>query len=212
MLRKSQSSCILSWHVGCHPSKLCSQHSCSTVSPASISTYLPSAPQVCWAGPHTLALAGRQDTAVRMLQLDTDDNYLLDLKSKDGVSSSSNRSRPASAAADTAGIVGLVYEPGQQVLAAATAGGQVCLFKHWLSKAHAAAAASAAAADPASQWEPSHSFQASRAPPPCCFTVCRAKPNAPSLQRRCGRKPLLTSQSSGQVLRQMQQLPGAPPL
>jgi hypothetical protein len=95
-----------------------------------------------------------------MLQLDTDDNYLLDLKSKD-VASSSSKSRPASAAADTAGIVGLVFEPGQQVLAAATAGGQVCLFKHWLSKVHAAAAASAAAADPASQWEPSHSFQVS---------------------------------------------------
>lgn len=94
-----------------------------------------------------------------MLQLDTDDNYLLDLKSKDSASSSS-KSRPASAAADAAGIVGLVYEPRQQVLAAATAGGQVCLFRHWL-KAHAAAAASAAAADPASRWEPSHSFQVS---------------------------------------------------
>lgn len=114
--------------------------------------------QVCWAGPHTLALAGSQDTAVRMLQLDTDDNYLLDLKSSD-FAGSSRTSRPVSAAADASGIVSLVYEPGQQVLAAATASGQVCLFKHWLGKAHAAMAASTAAADPASQWKPSHFFK-----------------------------------------------------
>jgi hypothetical protein len=92
-----------------------------------------------------------------MLQLDTDDNYLLDLRSKDFASTSS--SRPASAAADAGGIVALAYEPGQHVLAAATASGRVCLFRHWLSKAHAAAATAAAAvADPARQWEPSHSF------------------------------------------------------
>lgn len=112
--------------------------------------------QVCWAGPHTLALAGSQDTAVRMLQLDTDDNYVLDLKNTAFLGGAA--SRPGSAAGDSAGIVALVYEPGQQVLAAATAAGRVCLFKHWLSRAHAAAAAAAAAADPASQWEPSHSF------------------------------------------------------
>jgi hypothetical protein len=111
--------------------------------------------QVCWAGPHTLAVAGSQDTAVRMLQLDTDDNYVLDLKNTAFPGGAA--SRPASAAADSAGIVALVYEPGQQVLAAATAAGRVCLFKHWLSRAHAAAAA-VAAADPASQWEPSNCF------------------------------------------------------
>jgi hypothetical protein len=91
-----------------------------------------------------------------MLQLDTDDNYVLDLKNTAFLGGTA--SRPGSAAGDSAGIVALVYEPGQQVLAAATAAGRVCLFKHWLSRAHAAAAAAAAAADPASQWEPSHSF------------------------------------------------------
>lgn len=110
--------------------------------------------QVCWAGPHTLALAGSQDTVVRLLQLDTDDNYVLDLKPREFSRSSSSAGRPASVAADT-GIVSIVYERTQQVLAAATAGGQVCLFKRWLPSTMAG---TTAAADPASQWQPSHCF------------------------------------------------------
>jgi len=106
---------------------------------------------------------------VRMLQLDTDDNYLLNLRNTDFLSSSSgSRSgQPDSASgAETSGIVALVYEPGQQVLAAATAAGRVCMFKHWVSKAHAAAAAvSSATGDPSSQWEPHHCFWVSLSKP-----------------------------------------------
>lgn len=114
--------------------------------------------QVCWAGPHTLALAGSQDTAVRMLQLDTDDNFVLDLKSSSNSSASSFSAADSQRAPDATGIAALVFEPGQQVLAVATAAGRVCLIKHWLSKAHAAAAAGSASADAASQWEPTHCF------------------------------------------------------
>jgi hypothetical protein len=90
---------------------------------------------------------------VRLLQLDTDDNFVLDLKAREFLGSS--RSRPASAAADMGGIVSIVYERTQQVLAAATAGGQVWLFRRWLT---GTMAGTTAAADPASQWQPSHSF------------------------------------------------------
>lgn len=113
---------------------------------------------------------------MRMLQLDTDDNYLLDLSNRSFPGSGA--SRPASAA-DAAGVVALVYEPGQQVLAAATASGKVCLFKHWLSKAHAAAAAGAAAADPASQWEPSHCFWVRSAGSKWCFLPAASSILAP---------------------------------
>jgi hypothetical protein len=97
-----------------------------------------------------------------MLQLDTDDNFLLDTWNRDFVSSSSSSTVQPREGGDqgAAGIVALVYEPRQQMLAAASASGKVCLFKHWLSKAHAAMVT---AAGPVSQWQPSHCFWVSAA-------------------------------------------------
>lgn len=119
---------------------------------------------MCWAGPHCLALATSNDTAVRLLQLDTDDNYMLDLQQAEPCRPSSGRDglaqdRGGAQRADSgAGIAALVYEPGQGVLAVATGAGRVCLFKHWLSQAHAAAA------EGVKQWEPLHTFMVS-----CCL-------------------------------------------
>lgn len=136
--------------------------------------------QVCWAGPHTLALASRQDAAVRMLQLDTDDNFTLDLDMQEIASSSSmsNADLDATAAAGgSTGIVGLVYEPVQRVLAVATSTGWICLFEHWMSKAQAAAAA-AAAPDPASEWQSAHVFWVSCKADDMYFALSHVKCNA----------------------------------
>lgn len=120
--------------------------------------------QVVWAGAHTLATASESDSVVRLLQLDDDANYVLDLKQAQFVRSDSGRDAsgagagPAAAAAASGGgggVTALAYEPWQQTLAVATADGRVSLFRRWLGALHA----SLAALEPAKQWQPQQSFQ-----------------------------------------------------
>eukprot|EP00879_Flechtneria_rotunda_P011811 GHRR01012338.1.p1 GENE.GHRR01012338.1~~GHRR01012338.1.p1 ORF type:complete len:1377 (+),score=585.08 GHRR01012338.1:1099-5229(+) len=124
---------------------------------------------VCWAGPHTLASATDQNSVIKLLQLDTDDNYVLELNQADFIRAEGQAdSAPALAGASAAGvayggITALAYEPRQQVLGAATDDGGVCLFRRWSSRAPAALTA-AAALDPAKQWEPQHCFQVGKLP------------------------------------------------
>jgi hypothetical protein len=112
--------------------------------------------QVCWAGPHTLAFATDQSSAVRLLQLETDDNCILDINQTEFLQADSNKESAAGNQA-ASGITALAYEASQQVLAAATVGGRVCLFKRWAGSASAEQAA-LSAAEP-KQWEPQQCFQ-----------------------------------------------------
>jgi hypothetical protein len=55
------------------------------------------------------------------------------------------------------GITTIAYEPGQQVLAAATLDGRVCLFRRWAGSTSVEQAAASAAEQ--QQWEPQQCFQ-----------------------------------------------------
>lgn len=113
------------------------------------------AEQVCWAGPHTLATAVDKDSTIRLMQLDTDDNYVLDVSKADFTRADSDK-ESIGLSGLTAGITALAYEPNQQTLAATTAEGRVCLFKRMQSDLQ-----DDTFSEPVKQWEPRQSFQAS---------------------------------------------------
>jgi hypothetical protein len=92
---------------------------------------------------------------VRLLQLETDDNYILDINQTDFLQADIDRETAGSPAAS--GITAIAYEAGQQVLAAATVDGRVCLSRRWAGAASAEQAA-LSAAEP-QQWEPQQCFQ-----------------------------------------------------
>lgn len=98
-----------------------------------------------------------------MLQLDTDDNYALDLNQTEFLQAGTDEDVAGSGQGTSpSGIAAMAYEPRQQVLAAATVAGRVCLFRRWSSSPPAEQAA-LAADDPAKQWEAQQSFQVNMA-------------------------------------------------
>lgn len=110
--------------------------------------------QVSWAGPHTLATATTSDSTVRLLQLDTDDNYALDLNKADFARTDSAHKSQTNTLAG--GIAALAYEPYQQMLAAVSMQGLVCLYKRVAVNQHGDGLV-----DLATQWEPQQSIKVS---------------------------------------------------
>jgi intraflagellar transport protein 140 len=126
--------------------------------------------QVCWAGPHTLATAADSDGSIRLLQLDTGDNYMLDLKDARFIRSDSD-TQAISASANAAeglksGVTCLAYEPMTNLLAAGTSDGQVYTFRRGGNSA-----ADSLATEPAKQWEPQNRFLV-RASCHVCSSCC----------------------------------------
>lgn len=72
--------------------------------------------QVSWAGPHTVAIAMHQDLAVRLFDLDTQDNALLPLD-------------PPSSSGVREGVMCLSWSEAHQQLAVGTSGGSLQVFK-----------------------------------------------------------------------------------
>lgn len=110
--------------------------------------------QVCWAGPHTLATVTDKDNTIRLLQLETDDNYVLDVSKVDFNRQDSGKDTK-DASTDTPGVAAIAYEPQQQVFAAATVGGRLCTFRRLHN------AQDDSGAEPVKQWEPQQAFQVS---------------------------------------------------
>lgn len=111
------------------------------------------AAQVCWAGPHTLATATDRDSTLQLMQLDTDDNYVLDVSRAEFARADSDREVRGSTSS-AAGITALAYEPRQQTLAATTAEGKVFLYK-----SNQGSTEDESASEPFKQWDPQQSFQ-----------------------------------------------------